>query len=61
MMQTRKAHARWLPGGDPQVHRMWEVTHPDTTVSFWSSRPDAAARELIERYVLTNQTELVLK
>ncbi|MDR5797460.1 hypothetical protein QCE49_29095 [Caballeronia sp. LZ008] len=53
-MQTKKARARYLPGGRALI---WEVTHPNTRVSVWSSLPRDAAAMLIERYVLQQQVE----
>jgi hypothetical protein len=51
-MQTVKAHARWLKGGNGQ---MWEISHPDTRVRVWSAYPRDAAAMLLERYVLLEQ------
>lgn len=53
-MQTIKARARWLNGpGGP----MWEITHPHTSVSIWSTLPRDAAATLLERFVVPNLTE----
>lgn len=53
-MQTVKPRARYLGGpGGP----MWEVTHPATRVSVWSTWPRDAAVLLLERYVVPRQCE----
>lgn len=53
-MQTTKARARWLKGGN---NPMWEVSHGDTSIKVWTDRPHDAAGLLLEEYVLQNQVE----
>jgi hypothetical protein len=55
-MQTVKARAKWLVGGDPQLHKMWEVSHPDTGIKMWSCLPHDAALEII-KFGLHSQIE----
>lgn len=53
-MQTTKARARWLKGGN---YPMWEVSHGDTSVKVWTDRPHDAVALLLEKYVLPMQVE----
>ncbi len=53
-MQTTKAHAKWLKGGDQPL---WEVSHRDTRVSVWSDRPHDCAVGLMRTFVLPDQVE----
>ena len=54
-MQTTKARARWLKGGN---YPMWEVSHRDTGVKVWSDRPHDCAAYLFDRFVLPEQIEV---
>lgn len=53
-MQTTKARARWLVGGN---YPMWEVSHADTGVKTWADRPHDAAAYLLKEFVLYGQVE----
>ncbi len=53
-MQTTKARARWLVGGN---YPMWEVSHADTGVKTWADRPHDAAACLLKEFVLYGQVE----
>ncbi|RAR53876.1 hypothetical protein C7401_12650 [Paraburkholderia unamae] len=53
-MQTTKARAKWLKGGN---YPMWELSHPDTRVKVWSDRPHDCAAYLIHTFVLLEQIE----
>lgn len=52
-MQTTKARARWLRGGD---YPMWELSHNDTSIKVWSDRPHDCAAYLLHTWVLDAQT-----
>ncbi|NBI45429.1 hypothetical protein [Burkholderia sp. ISTR5] len=53
-MQTTKARARWLIGGN---YPLWEVSHADTGVKTWTDRPHDAAAYLLKEFVLYGQVE----
>ncbi|RQS60394.1 hypothetical protein [Burkholderia sp. Bp8986] len=53
-MQTTKARAKWLKGGN---YPMWEVSHRDTGIKVWSDRPHDCASYLLDRFVLPSQIE----
>ncbi|PRG56858.1 hypothetical protein [Burkholderia gladioli] len=53
-MQTTKARARWLIGGN---YPLWEVSHADTGVKTWADRPHDAAAYLLKEFVLYGQVE----
>lgn len=54
-MQTTKARAKWLKGGN---NPMWEISHRDTGLKVWSARPHDAGAMLIERCVLPSQIDV---
>lgn len=56
-MQTVKPRARWLVGGDPAKCQMWEVSHPQSYVKFWSDRPHDAAVDMLTNFVVPEQVE----
>lgn len=54
-MQTTKARAKWLKGGN---NPMWEVSHRDTGLKVWSDLPHDAGVILIECCVLPSLIEI---